>query len=447
MLVAMPGEQERQERHAPALAPPDLIGGWRFWLLVPVIGVVSGLAGAAFSVILSGVEHFAFGFTTGTFVEAVTLASDARRFSTVVVAGVVVSIIWYSLRRWGPRVPSVSEAAAGAKMPVVWTAADTALQVANVGAGASIGREGGPRQFGAMASDRFSARLGLTTEQRFLLVAAGSGACLAAIYNAPLGGAAFALEAVIGFRVLKDIRVRAVVALVSAVVAAYLATWVAHIVVPNRPLYTVEVIDAEVSIYVFALVLGPVFGVAGYWYNRGFNWIGEHGPKGARILWVMPLCYLVLALISLGFPLVLGNGHALSQELYFGAVSVAAAFGLVVAKTVATAVTVGSGATGGKLTPSYATGAALAFGVGGLMALVWPVSPVAAAAIGSGAFMAAAMNVQVAAVVLAIEYTALTPGLWPALVLCVAGGVLGRIWMQRRFDTPGEEAAAREVVQ
>lgn len=429
---------------------------WRFWILVLAIGVLSGLAGAAFELILHGVEHLAFGYSTGTFAEAVTQTSDLRRFVVLTLAGVIVSVIWFSLRRWGPKVPTVSEAAEGAKMPVLWTTADTALQVANVAAGASIGREGGPRQFGAMGSDRFSERFGLTKGQRLILIACGSGACLAAIYNSPLGGAAFGLEAVVGLALLWRIRAQGLLAVVAALATAYIATYVARLAVPNRPLYLVESLEASWQIYLFALVAGPLFGLAGYWFSRGFNWIGEHQPQGKRILWVMPLCYIGLAVISLGFPLVLGNGHAMSQELYWGTITVFGALGLAVAKAVAVAVTVGSGATGGKLTPSYSMGVALGIFVAGVVAMVWSdpsagggglLSPMAAAAIGSGAFMAAAMNIKVAAVLLAIEYVAMGPALWPALVLCVAGGAVVRAMLARRFDSLSADEAAEDVVQ
>src|SRR4029077_10320653 len=73
---------------------------------------------------------------------------------------------------------------------------DAGLQVLLVGTGASLGREGAPRQFSAALGDlgtsRWTSRGALTPRDREILLACAAGAGLAAVYSVPIGGALFA---------------------------------------------------------------------------------------------------------------------------------------------------------------------------------------------------------------------------------------------------------------
>jgi H+/Cl- antiporter ClcA len=72
-----------------------------------------------------------------------------------------------------------------------------------VGMGVSLGREGAPKQAGAVMANFFSDRGRLSDEQRRLLVACGAGAGMGAAYGVPLGGALFALEVMRGMLALR----------------------------------------------------------------------------------------------------------------------------------------------------------------------------------------------------------------------------------------------------
>jgi H+/Cl- antiporter ClcA len=69
--------------------------------------------------------------------------------------------------------------------------------------GASLGREGAPKQAGAVIANVLSDKAALSDEQRRLLVACGAGAGMAAAYGVPLGGALFALEVLRGMLALR----------------------------------------------------------------------------------------------------------------------------------------------------------------------------------------------------------------------------------------------------
>ena len=417
--------------------PPGLIS-WPFAGAIVVLGVACGLGGAGFTLLLSIVEQAAFGFTTGTVAEAATQAQALRRFLVVVSAGCLVAVAWWALRTYGPKIPSVADAARGKDMPPRWTIADTVLQVVNVGAGGSIGREGAPRQFGAMAAS-FGARVfKLSPEQRLALVACGAGAGLAAIYNVPLGGAFFAVECVWGLARMKAGLMRAAVMILAALATSYLATVVAWIVVPDRPIYPISTWEADYSAMAFAVVCGPLFGLAGFGFGRLFDVLARIAPKGKAILWTMPLSYLALACIAIPLPLVLGNGHALSLQVFAQNVPLDAAILLVIAKPVATFLTVGSGAVGGKLTPSLSTGAVLGVVLAAAWSILWPVSLIGAAVIGAGAMLAASIAAPFTAFVLLVEFTASHPASWPAIALAIFGASVTAHWMNRLLPASGD---------
>lgn len=404
----------------------------RYVLALSLASVACGLAGAFFTLILAGVEHLAFGFTTGTFAEAITRDSALHRFVAVTGAGVIVAAVWWGFRRHGPRIPSPSDIYAGKRISVPWMTADTTLQVVNVAAGASIGREGAPRQFGALSAAKAAGFLGLDQDPCRTLAACGAGAGLAAIYNVPFGGTLFAIEVIIGLHALRKGLRAAMGILLSALAASWIATLVARIAVPDRPTYAVDWQTIDAPLLLVALLLGPLAGAAGYGFAKLTDRVAAQAPRGSAILWTMPLCYLLLAGLSIPLPLVLGNGHAMAQDLFSQKVPLATAALLLLAKPAATLLTIRAGASGGRLTPSLSTGAALGLVLAGLCSGILPAPATAIAILGATAFLAGSMQAPITAGVLAMEFTGAGPALWGPAALAVAGAWLISFGLTRR---------------
>jgi len=182
--------------------------GWLTWRhagAVLLAGVAAGLAGIVLTLLLHAVQHLAFGYTENSFLIGVAQASPQRRVIAAGAGGVVVGLGWWLHRRHlsrggGGRSISVTHALAEPvpALPLLDTSIDAVLQLVAVGVGASLGREGAPRQVGAALAGGIAARFGLAADRRRVLLAAGAGAGLAAVYNVPLGGAAFTLEVLLG---------------------------------------------------------------------------------------------------------------------------------------------------------------------------------------------------------------------------------------------------------
>src|SRR5208283_330765 len=135
------------------------------------------------------------------------------------------------------------------RLPALRTLGSAVLSIVIVGMGASLGREGAPKQFGAVFGNLASSLQKLSDEQRRLLVAIGAGAGMAAVYSVPLGGALFALEVLRGALALRLV--------LPALAATTIATIVAEVVIPNVPTYTISPIDVTWRVYLFAAVASP----------------------------------------------------------------------------------------------------------------------------------------------------------------------------------------------
>jgi len=391
---------------------------WAIRLIVvtALVGVGAGIGGLVVSLALHGIEHLAYGYAVGTFLDGVSRTPPGQRVAVLATAGVIGGVGWWALRRWGARVVSVEESLGGTRMPPVSTVVNAGLQVAIVGLGASIGREAAPRELGAAVAGWVSERAGVTAGERRILIACGAGAGLAAVYNVPLGGALFTLEILLA-------EISFATAL-PALATAAIATVVASVAVPTTPLYTLPRFDLTPSLFVWALVAGPVLGVAALGFVRLVRLMEAIRPRSWWILVVMPVVFTMVGLVAIPFPEVLGNGRALGQTAFSGLVPVAVLALLAVVKVATTSATIGSGAAGGTLTPSLAIGACLGAALGGLWELAWPGGSIAAFAfVAAAAFLASTMRAPFTAIVLLIEFTNQGPSLLVPTMLCVAGAV------------------------
>ena len=254
-------------------------------------------------------------------------------------------------------------------------------------------------------------------------MACGAGAGFAAVYDVPLGGALFTAEVLLG-------AVRLPVVL-PALACSSVATLVARVALPAGPTY-VALPDfpfhpAEVG---WALLAGPVIGLLAVVFVRLIAWVSKHRPRG---WWALPAplaAFSVLAAIGLAFPQLYGNGQEIAELAFTEATPVLLLVALCVLKPLVTALCLGSGAAGGLVTPTLATGAALGAALGAAWSLLWPGAPVGAYAMtGAAALLGAAMQAPLAGAVLVLELAHAGFALMVPLVLAtaLATGVSRRI--------------------
>jgi H+/Cl- antiporter ClcA len=283
--------------------------------------------------------------------------------------------------------------------------------------GASLGREGAPKQAGAVIANVVCDRFGLSDDQRKLLVACGAGAGMAAVYDVPLGGALFAIEVLRGALALRLV--------LPALTASAIATILAWTVLPNAPLYRVAPEGSFASLILWALLAAPIIAVASVGYVRMIALADRIRPKGWLRVAAPVLAFAALGLTSVAFPQLLGNGKELAQLAFDGAAGPMLLLTLLALKPLATFICFGSGAPGGLFTPSLSFGAVLGGVLGCAWSWLWPgVPPGLFAIVGAGAVVAATTQGPVSAIVLMIELTGRDRTFIIPMIVAAAGATL-----------------------
>lgn len=284
------------------------------------------------------------------------------------------------------------------RLPYLRTLGSAVLSVIIVGMGVSLGREGAPKQAGAVFGNLAADRAGLSDEERRLLVACGAGAGMAAAYGVPLGGSLFALEVMRGMLALRYV--------LPALLASIAATGVAWLMLPNTPTYSIPSYPSHAPVLAWAMIAGPVAGLFSVGYVRLLTWAERNKPKNWRRI-VIPVIVLgMLGVLSIRYPQLLGNGKDISELAFRSEVAPGLLAILTLLKPGATAMCVRSGAPGGLFTPSLTAGAMLGGLLGWIWSCAWPgVPPGLFCLLGAGAVLAATTQGPISAVVLMMELT------------------------------------------
>ncbi len=398
----------------------------RFWAVVVVTGVLAGLGAGLLMTLLRAVQHLAWSYRVGLFEPAVAAAPYVRRIAVLAGAGIVAGIGGLALRR------SVgghaSELAAGiwfhsGRLPLLYTCVRAVLSIVVVGMGASLGREGAPKQVGAAIASTLCRWLALSPAQCRLLAACGAGAGMAAVYNLPVGGALFALEVLLGTISLGLV--------LPALATSAIATAVSHVMLPDQPTYSLAALAAAPQDLWWAILFGPVAGVASAFYVRLIAW-AERSKPGGWLRGAAPVAALTaLGALAIPLPELPGNGKDVVLQAMLGEPSLTLLVLLLILKPLVTAACLGSGAPGGLFTPSLAFGALL----GGVCGRLWSgllpaVGAAHAAVFGAGAVLAATTQAPISAIVMLLELVHGISGLTlPLLTTTVCA-----IFVARRVD-------------
>jgi chloride channel protein, CIC family len=326
--------------------------GGRFWLAVALTGLGTGACAAALTLILQAVQHFVWPDTAATLLDAAAQATAWRHIVVLLGAGLVTGAGQIILvRLTSSNSIDITEAIwfSAGRLPALRTLGSAVLSVIVVGMGASLGREGAPKQAGAVIANVLSNRACFSDEQRRLLVACGAGAGLAAAYGVPLGGALFALEVLRGMLALRLV--------LPALLTSVIATATSWLVLPNAPTYFIPHFDSSVANLALAFVVGPIAGLVSVAFVRSIAWADRNRPMGWQRLVAPILALGLLGLVSILFPQLLGNGKDIVQLAFTNEIPFALLLMLLFLKPAATMLCLGSGVPGGLFTPSLALGA------------------------------------------------------------------------------------------
>ncbi|HEX4767957.1 MAG TPA: chloride channel protein [Lichenihabitans sp.] len=424
-------------------------GAGPFWLAVVLTGFTAGGATVLLTLLLKTVQAIAWPAPPdATLLDAAATASAWHHVAVLVMAGLITGVGQITLVRLSSGNSIDITAAiwfAAGRLPALRTLASAVLSIVIVGMGAALGREGAPKQAGAVFANLFASVGRLTDEQRRLLVACGAGAGMAAAYGVPLGGALFALEVLRGVLSLRLV--------LPALLMSLLATGTAWLVLPNAPTYTIPAYDGSASTLLWVLVAGPIIGIVSVGVVRAIAWADRNRPRGWLRLALPVAAFGGLGLVAIPFPQLLGNGKDISQLAFAGEIAAPLVLVLLVLRPLATFACFGSGAPGGLFTPSLALGALLGGALGQAWLLVWPGAPPGLfALLGAGALLAATTQGPISALVLIMELTGRDRSfIAPLLLIVILATVVSRTIERRSIyearlsdEQVGRRLAARD---
>ncbi len=370
-----------------------------------VVGILGGFGALLFKKLIFSLQHF-FWNTPDMAPASLLGVVWYRRLLMPMLGGVIVGPLIYFFAREarGHGVPEVMIAVVTRNSiirPVV-VVVKTLASAVSISTGGSVGREGPIVQIGAAIASTAGQLLRMRPVQLKTLVGCGVAAGIAATFNAPIAGTLFALELIVSDFGLTSFTPILVSAVAATAVTRHFHGNIIEFVLPQF---------AMVSSWEFAfyLVLGLIAGVVGFAFSRSIYRADDILEKTKIPQWVRPaIGGLMVGTIALVYPHIMGVGYETIRVLFDGQLTFQVMVLLVVLKIFATAVTIGSGGSGGIFAPSLFIGAMLGGAFGTVVNHLFPgvtASTGAYALVGMAAVNGACTLAPLSAIIILFELT------------------------------------------
>jgi chloride channel protein, CIC family len=412
-----------------------------------LIGIVAGLSAIVFQFAIQLVVHFALAGIAGyvpqdtagepsIFDHAAAAFSAPLTVVVMMVGGVASGFLVYT---FAPEAEGHgTDAAIDAfhnkrgyirpQVPIIKTLASAIT----LGTGGSGGREGPIAQIGAGFGSFLATQLKLPARDRRIMLAAGMGAGIGAIFRAPLAGALFAAEILYSTADLEaDVLLPSAVASIIAYSVYELCLPIGFRFVPvfgNKLNYSISSPLELVPLAMLAVILTLAaigFVEAFYGTHRIFARLsisrflrpmigaGLAGVFGISLLFAFRGDQRVLSVLS--------TGHGALQLAIESSAKLGAPLLLAIGlgKLITTSLTIGSGGSGGVFGPSVLIGGCLGAAIGELFHSFWPSLvpiPQVYGIVGMAGFFAGAAHAPISTIIMVSEmtgdYQLLLPTMW-----------------------------------
>lgn len=301
-----------------------------------------------------------------------------------------------------------------------------------IGTGGPFGAEGPIIQTGGAFGSLIGQIIHVTAAERKVLLASGAAAGMAAIFNTPIAAVILAIELL-----LFEFKSRSFIPLV---IASTLATATHFQLIGREPMFEIGVLDFGIPANLpFYLILGLICGVAAVFFTKALYWFEDQFERLPIDSMLHPaIGGLALGIIGLFMPRVLGIGYDTISEILNSSLPLTLLLGLMVFKSLALFVTIGSGTSGGLLAPMFMVGAAL----GGSFALIVnqivpgaSLSPGACALVAMAAFFGAASRATFTFIIFAFEIIQDYHAILPLMLVSVIADGVGLYLMRNSIMT------------
>jgi len=399
-------------------------------LLAVLIGLLGGLAAVGFRRFIALMQSAAWG-RGGPGLEYLLGLPWWWKIAAPAAGGLLVALIIRHLAQEtrGHGIPEVMEAVAlrgGRIRPRVVLAKLFASGI-SIGSGGSVGREGPIVQIGSALGSAIGQWLKI--DQRLLrtLVGCGAAAGIAGTFNAPVAGALFAVEVILGDFGVAQFSPIVISSVAATVVSRSMLGDVPAFEVPEYSLVHASELFAYAGLGVLAALAAVAFSRTLYATEDAFD----------RLRLPLPLRALLggalIGLIGIRAPHIFGVGYEAITAALHGDLVWQFMAALVLIKIVAVSITLGSGGSGGIFAPSLFIGAMLGGAVGTVVHNIWPTSTAgvgAYALVGMGAVVGGATHAPITAILIIFELTGDYKIILPLMISCIIATLLS-IWVQR----------------
>lgn len=403
-------------------------------LLAALVGVLSGLAVALMSEISSQLHQLIFGIFDGERLSSGDV-DGIKILIAPIAGGILLGILFLILRTWRKKPmidPIEANALHGGRLSLTDSALVAVQNLISNGFGASVGLEAGFTQLSSGLASRVGLLMQLRRSDLRILVGCGAAGAIAAAFNAPLTGAFYAFELIIG--------TYTILSLAPVVVSALVATVVTRLFFGDSFVIDIGEFGRTMPTdYLPAVVLGVFCAVGGILIMQGVSFIEETARKSSISPAIRPaIGGVAVGLIALFDHRVLSAGHGALHDSLDIDMTVPALLSILALKSIATAISIGSGFRGGLFFASLFLGALL----GKLFAYSAPfifahatVTPVVYAVVGMSALAVAVIGGPLTMTFLALEVTGDFPITVLALVAVITSSVVVRTTFGYSFAT------------
>ena len=271
-----------------------------------VIGVIAGVIVTLMSQITMLAHVLFYGIPIDVRLSATDYVSPVAAMIVPASGGLLLGVMEWFRRRWkiaGAVDPIEANALRGGRMSLRDSVAVTGQTMVSNGSGASVGLESGYAQIGSCVASLLGQVLNLRRNDLRVIVGCGAGGAIAAAFGAPITGAFYAFELIVGFYSVSSAAPILASSLAGALTSEYLAGAPYQLNVP--PVGSVG-LEQYLAMMVLALIASGV-GIA----------VMRIAPVYERIfkqpwfpVWLRPvvggLCVGAMAIVT---PQVLGAGH------------------------------------------------------------------------------------------------------------------------------------------
>jgi CIC family chloride channel protein len=376
----------------------------RLTLLAVLVGFVAGLASIIFKIMINLFQDLFWKASS-----IISAVSSQGWFLTILIpaaGGLLIGpLIYYGAREAkGHGVPEIMEALIfrGGRIRTRVVAIKALASAICIGSGGSVGREGPIVQISSSLASSVGRLFRIKERGMRTLVAAGAAAGIGGTFNAPIAGALFAVEVLLGEFGVFSFSPIIIASVISTLTSRLISEDISAFTVPKYSLISVWEIGPYILLGIVGGLVAILFIKAIYFFEDKFDRIPLH-PLLKPILGGV-----LIGTIGLGLPHIFGVGYDSIDACLQNQLGLWLALVLVFAKILSTSLTLGSGGSGGIFAPSLFLGAMTGNFIGSTFHHYFPSSmssPGAFSLVGMGAVVAAATHAPITAIIIIFELT------------------------------------------